>query len=52
MPSVDRDLIHSVVPQRDVLSDKMVLCMVTHPLPVFFVKYCHKLCIQRQMAVQ
>ena len=42
-------------PQRDVLSDKMVLWVVTqflfHALP-FCIKYCCKLCIQSKMVVR
>ena len=49
-------LIHYHAPQRDVSSDKMVLCgdsyFLFHTLPVFFIEYCHKLCIQKQMVVQ
>ena len=77
-------LFHCSAPQRDVLSDKMVFCVVTHTfyfmfcqsyllstvislhtktnggdsyflfhaLPVFFIKFCHKLCVQRQIVVR
>ena len=50
-------LVRCGAPQRDVLSDKMVLWAATHSfyfhaLPVFFIKYCHKLCFQRQMMVR
>ena len=48
-------LIDRSTPQRDVLSDKMVFWVVTqflfHGLPVFFIKYCYKLSIQRQIVV-
>ena len=55
---VSFDKTHSLrcTSKRDVLSDKMLLWGVTHflfhALPVFFIKYCHKLCIQRQMVVR
>ena len=52
-PGWEIKLIHCSAPQTDVLSDKMVLRVVTqflfHALPVFFIKYCYKLCIQRQI---
>ena len=60
--SIKLMIIHCGAPQRDVLSDVLIECIdgilsgdsyfLFHALPVFFIKYCHKLCIQRQIVVR